>query len=339
MKRYGLWFVLNVVCIVLLVVSAGETVETDHYIAVTIMAFLSVVSLRLLHGAWKRDADRTIQTYATLIAERFARSKSGMIGFMVIAVLVYAAIMAPVITPHDPLEINWAAVAMTPGDGYLLGTDDMGRDILTRAIFGLRVVLGVALLSVVVNAFLGTTLGLVAGYYGGWVDSIIMRLLEMWNSVPFILLAIALMAALGTSLLILVLVVSLSGILQFARLIRGSVLVVRKSEFVDAAKVMGVRGSVTMVRHVLPNCVAPIIIMSTLKLGDTILTIAGLSFLGLGIQPPTPSLGAMLSTGQQFLYQNPYMSVVPGILILITVLNFNLLGDGLRDAFDTRLID
>jgi ABC-type dipeptide/oligopeptide/nickel transport system permease subunit len=213
----------------------------------------------------------------------------------------------------------------------------MGRDVLSRAIFGLRIVIAVSVLAVVVNMILGTVFGLLAGYYGGWVDTVIMRALEMWNSIPFILLAIALMAALGTGLLNLVLVVSLSGIMQLARLIRGQVLVIRRTQFVDAARVMGVPGPRVLSRHVLPHTIAPIVVMSTLKIGETILTISGLSFLGLGIQPPTPSLGAMLSTGQQFLYQNVMMAVLPGVMILITVLSFNLFGDGLRDAFDSRL--
>jgi ABC-type dipeptide/oligopeptide/nickel transport system permease subunit len=215
----------------------------------------------------------------------------------------------------------------------------MGRDIFSRNLFGIRVALGIGIAAVLLNTLIGTFLGLVAGYYGKKTDNIIMRLLEAWNSIPFILLAIAIMAALGTGIWKLILIVSLSNIMAFARIIRGSVLLVKESDFISAAKVIGIPDSLIILRHVIPNCISPILVLASLSLGETILVIAGLSFLGLGIQPPMPSLGAMLSNGQQYLHENILMSVVPGVTILLIVLSFNLFGDGVRDALDSRLID
>lgn len=260
-----------------------------------------------------------------------------MLGMGVVLLLGYVAVLAPFLAPHDPLAMDWGAISSAPSVQHWLGTDDLGRDIFSRALFGTRVALGIGLIAVILNSIIGTGLGLVAGYYGGMMDNIIMRAIEFWNSIPFILMAIALMAALGTGIGNLILVVSLTGIMEFARIIRGDVLLVREADYVSAARVMGVSDGQIMVRHILPNCIAPIIVLATLRIGETILTVAGLSFLGLGIQPPTPSLGSMLSNGQQFLYDNILMSVVPGTLILLIVLAFNLFGDGLRDALDSRL--
>ncbi len=176
-----------------------------------------------------------------------------------------------------------------------------------------------------------------AGYYGGKTDNIIMRMLEIWNAIPFILLAIAIMAALGTGIGKLIIIVSLSNLMAFARIIRGSVITVRESDYIAAAKVIGISDTQIIVRHIIPNCISPILVLATLSIGETILIIAGLSFLGLGIQPPMPSLGGMLSNGQQFLHENILMSVVPGVTILLIVLSFNLFGDGVRDALDSRL--
>ena len=313
----------------------GESMNhgVSYGIMAALGAFLAVSTARR-----RRDTDGgEIKSLRYLIWRKLQANRAAVMGMIIVVLLMYTAVLSPFLAPQDPYVIDWGAIAQGPSPGHSFGTDDMGRDVLSRAIFGLRIVIAVSVLAVVVNMILGTLFGLLAGYYGGWVDTVIMRALEMWNSIPFILLAIALMAALGTGLLNLVLVVSLSGIMQLARLIRGQVLVIRRTQFVDAARVMGVPGPRVLSRHVLPHTIAPIVVMSTLKIGETILTISGLSFLGLGIQPPTPSLGAMLSTGQQFLYQNVMMAVLPGVMILITVLSFNLFGDGLRDAFDSRL--
>jgi ABC-type dipeptide/oligopeptide/nickel transport system permease subunit len=330
-----IWTGVNLILLALFAPRVGES--GDHLFSYLILAGIGLlVGATALRRTLHRSQSR-IRSIRDLVWSKLRANRSAMAGMVVIIALLYLAMLAPFLAPADPYAINWASVAGGPTAQNVFGTDDMGRDVLSRAIFGLRIVLGVAVLAVIANMLLGTVLGLLAGYYGGVVDSVIMRILEMWNSIPFILLAIALMAALGTGLLNLVLVVSLTSILPLARLIRGQVLVIKKSQFVDAARVMGVPGVLILSRHVLPHCIAPIVVMATLKVGETILTISGLSFLGLGIQPPTPSLGAMLSVGQQYLYNNVLMSIVPGVLILLTVLNFNLFGDGLRDAFDARI--
>ena len=334
-RFFWIWTALHIIATAMTLPRWNET--QDHMVstgaAVATAMVLALQAIRVTRH--RREGE--IVSLGTLVWRKLRANRAALTGMAVIVTLLYVALWGPFAAPHDPYLIDWGKVAAGPTAENIFGTDDLGRDVLSRAIFGLRVVIAVAVLAVVVNILLGTFFGMVAGYYGGAVDAVIMRFLEMWNSIPFILLAIALMAALGTGLLNLVLVVSLSGIMQLARLVRGQVLVVRESQFVDAARVMGIPGPQIMVRHILPHTVAPLVVMSTLKIGETILTISGLSFLGLGIQAPTPSLGAMLSTGQQFLYQNVFMAVVPGVLILLTVLSFNLFGDGLRDAFDTRL--
>ncbi|MFW5695298.1 MAG: ABC transporter permease [Alkalispirochaeta sp.] len=335
--RRSLWTLVFVYLAGLVLFAPRMTRSFDHAVSYGVAAAITALLLTVAIVSRRKGSSGEITSTGTLAWRKVQANSAAMTGMVIVLVLLYLGVFSPFLAPHDPYEINWGLVAAAPGGRHLLGTDDLGRDVLSRAIFGLRTIVGVSVLAVIVNIALGTLFGLTAGYYGGWADALIMRILEMWNSVPFILLAIALMAALGTGLLNLVLVVSLSGIMQLARLIRGQVLLLRRSQFVDAARVMGVPSPVILVRHILPHTIGPLVVMATLKVGETILTIAGLSFLGLGIQPPTPSLGAMLSTGQQFLYQNPLMAIVPGVLILLTVLSVNLLGDGLRDAFDTRL--
>ncbi len=272
-----------------------------------------------------------------LMYRRLVRNKNAMFGMVVLILLSYLALLAPFISPHDPLETDWGALSQGISATHWLGTDDMGRDIFARTLFGIRVALGIGLTAVVLNTLIGTLLGLLAGYYGGRIDSIIMRMLEVWNSIPFILLAIAIMAALGTGIGKLILIVSLSNLMAFARIIRGSVLTVKEADYIAAARVIGVSDRSIIITHIIPNCISPILVLASLTIGETILVIAGLSFLGLGVQPPMASLGGMLSNGQQFLHENILMSVVPGVTILLIVLSFNLFGDGVRDALDSRL--
>lgn len=318
---------------------AGKSL--DAKISYALFAALSLMPAWLLYRARqkaRRKQDR-IETTGDLVWKKLKRSKLAVVGAVILLIMVYAAVLAPFAAPYDPLEMNWAAVSQPPGAAHWLGSDDMGRDLLSRCIYGSRVALGLGLMAVALNTLLGTSLGILAGYFGGKVDFLVMRALEFWSSLPFILFAIALMAALGAGLVNLVLVVSLTGIMEFARIIRSEALQLRKADYVSAGLVLGLPHRLIILRHVLPNCLAPIIVMATLRIGDTILTIAGLSFLGLGINPPTPSLGAMLASGQQFLYENPAMSLAPGAMILLIVLAANLLGDGLRDALDSKLSD
>lgn len=285
----------------------------------------------------KKKVGHQVKSSGYLMWRRLAKNKNAMVGMVVLIILTYLAILAPFISPHDPLEIDWGALSEGISTTHWLGTDDLGRDILSRNIYGIRVALGIGVIAVVLNTVIGTFLGILAGYFGGKTDNVIMRMLEVWNSIPFILLAIAIMAALGTGIGKLILIVSLSNLMAFARVIRGSVLLVSEADYISAAKVIGISDVSIILKHIIPNCISPILVLASLSIGETILVIAGLSFLGLGVQPPMASLGGMLSNGQQFLHENILMSLVPGVTILLIVLSFNLFGDGVRDALDSRL--
>ena len=235
------WAIANIIILVVTVPFLRDSL--DHSVSGGILAAVTLtVALMAVRTARAGEAGE-IKSLRYLVWQKLRKNRAAMVGMGVVVALLYAAMLSPFITPQDPYVINWAAITTGPTELNVFGTDDLGRDVLSRAIFGLRIVIGVSVLAVIVNMVLGTVFGLLAGYYGGMTDALIMRILEMWNSIPFILLAIALMAALGSSLINLVLVVSLSGIMQLARLIRGQVLVIRKSQFVDAAKVMGVPGT------------------------------------------------------------------------------------------------
>lgn len=283
--------------------------------------------------------NKKIKSSGQMLWRRLTKNKNAMFGMVVLIILSYLAILAPFVSPVDPFDTDWGALSEGMSTAHWLGTDDMGRDIFARTLFGIRVALGIGALAVVLNTLIGTFFGLIAGYFGGKIDNIIMRLLEVWNSIPFILLAIAIMAALGTGIGKLILIVSLSNLMAFARVIRGEVLTTKKADYIAAARVIGVSHRKIIMTHIIPNSISPILVLASLSVGETILVIAGLSFLGLGVQPPMASLGAMLANGQQYLHQNLLMSMVPGITILFIVLSFNLFGDGVRDALDSRLGD
>lgn len=325
----------------LLVISAPRFSESRDTVISYLLFLLMSLGLGLVWYKSKRAAKRRQgrMTGSARIMIKLRRNKTALFGLIVISVVAYLAVLAPFCVPQDPNAIDWSALAAKPSAKHWMGTDELGRDLMSRVIYGMRVALGLGLMAVILNSITGTVLGLLAGYYGGKVDTVIMRILEVWNSIPFILLVIAIMAALGTGLVKLVIVVSLSGIMSFARIIRGSALVLKEQDYISAARVMGFPNWIILLRHLLPNCVAPIIVMASLRIGDTILTVAGLSFLGLGIQPPMASLGYMLASSQQYLSQNIYMSLFPGLAILLIVLSLNLFGDGLRDALDSRLTD
>ena len=332
--------ILIVINFLLLALFASQSlINQDATISYAVFVGLTLVLIFCYWYNRKTQAkqEQGTSTAMSLMLMKLKRNKAAMGGMFVVTALIYCAILAPFIVPVDPFTMDWAALASGPSSAHWLGTDVLGRDTLSRTIYGTRIALGIGLLAVLLNTIMGTGLGLLAGYYGGKTDNIIMRSLEFWNAIPFILMAIALMAALGSGLFNLVLVVSLTGILEFARIIRGDSMLLRGADYVNAARVMGIPDGQIIRRHILPNCLAPTIVMATLRVGETILTIAGLSFLGLGIQPPTASLGAMLASGQQYLHQNLAMSLVPGSIILLIVLAFNLFGDGLRDALDSKI--
>ncbi len=268
---------------------------------------------------------------------RFLSNRVAPIGLAIVATGIVVALLAPVIAPYDPRRISPAEALAPPGGAYLFGTDGFGRDVFSRVLMGSRISLVVAFLSVLTALVLGTTLGLTAGFYGGWWDGVSMRAMDIVFAFPAILLAIAIMAVLGTNLLNLVIAIGIVYTPQFARVARAAALTIRSQEFVDAARALGLGNLRILWRHIAPNVLAPITVQVSLSLSLAILSESALSFLGLGTQPPTPSWGNMLSEGRQFLELAPWNAIFPGLAIMIVVLGFNLLGDGLRDLLDPRL--
>lgn len=268
---------------------------------------------------------------------------SGIIGLSIMTAIVLATVLAPWISPYDPVQqdINqrlrpplWVNEA---GGRHFLGTDQLGRDVLSRLIYGSRVSLVVGFTAVPLSALIGTLVGVVSGYTSGLVDEVLMRLVDIQLAIPFILLALAVMAVLGPNLLNLIIVLAVTTWVHFAKLIRGEVLSVRERDFVVAALALGASHARIMRLHILPSIVSSITVLTTLNLPRTIITEAGVSFLGLGIQPPTPSWGGMLSEGQEYVWTAWWLSTLAGLAISITVLGANLLGDWVRDALDPRI--
>jgi peptide/nickel transport system permease protein len=257
-----------------------------------------------------------------------------LFGGGICALLVALAAFAPFLAPDDPARIDLAARLAAPGPGHLLGLDSLGRDIFSRIVYGSRVSLYVGVVTVAVSVVIGTTVGAVAGYRGGWVDEITMRVVDVFLAFPGILLAIALTAVLGPSLRNVVLALCVMGWVGYARIVRGQVLLARELAYVEAARAVGCSGTRVLARHILPNVIAPVVVEATFGMAGAIVAEAGLSFLGLGTQPPTPSWGAMLAEGRQFILLAPHLTIWPGLAILLTVLGINLLGDALRDRLD-----
>ena len=271
------------------------------------------------------------------IWRRLRKNPLAMFGLFIVVLLIFFAITADVIAPYTYYEQDLIASFQPPSKDHLFGTDEFGRDILSRIIHGSRISLQVGLIAVGISVIFGGFFGAVAGYYGGRIDNIIMRGMDILLSIPSILLAIAIAASLGPGLYNMMVAVGISTTPQYARIIRGSVLSLRGQEFVEAAKAVGSSDTRIIMKHILPNCLAPIIVQSTLGVASAILTAAGLSFIGLGIQPPTPEWGAMLSGGREYIRDYAYMTIFPGLAIMITILALNFLGDGLRDVLDPKL--
>ena len=277
------------------------------------------------------------QTPLRIFWRRLRRSKGALVGMTILGLLVVAAAGAPFLAPFDPIKVTDNAL-FSPGVPYLLGTDQYGRDILSRLIHGARISLTIGLISVGIAASCGVLIGLIAGYYGRWVDGILMWLINVMLAVPGILLALAIVTIRNEpNLTNLMIAVGISGIPTYARLVRGSVLAAKENLYVDAARVLGAPTHTILFRHLLPNVIAPVIVAATLGTGTAILAAASLSFLGLGSQPPSPEWGRMLSEGRGYLRDQWWISTFPGLAIMLTVLAMNLLGDGLRDALDPRL--
>lgn len=267
---------------------------------------------------------------------RLRRNYLAIFGFIVLLILIFVAVFAEQVAPFGYAEQDYMMIRKPPSEAHLLGTDEFGRDILSRLIFGSRVSLQVGLVAVSISLFAGGAIGAVAGYYGGRVDNILMRIMDVQLAIPTILLAIVISAALGPGLFNLMVAVGITSIPRFARLMRASVLSIKGMEFIEAARAMGASHTRIILMYILPNCMAPLIVQSTLSVANAILFAATLSFLGLGIQPPFPEWGGMLSAARPYLRNSAYMSIFPGLAIMITILALNFLGDGLRDALDPK---
>src|SRR3990172_2786164 len=278
-----------------------------------------------------------------MLLTRLARRRTALFGFVVVGIVCLTAVLAPLVSPFDPLAQDIGQRLREPGwqdaQGRLhpLCTDHLGRDILARVIFGSRIALVVGLSAVLISGVLGMAIGLVSGYFGGRVDDFFMRLADIQLAFPFILLAIAVIGVLGPSLQNIIIVIGVSSWVVYARVVRGEVLSIREREFVQAAIALGGRDGRILVRHVLPNAFTPWLVVATLDMARVIVIESALSFLGLGVQPPTPTWGGMLADGRVYLSTAWWLATFPGLAILVTVLGINLLGDGLRDTLDPRL--
>ena len=271
---------------------------------------------------------------------RLLRDGGALFGIVLVAVFAVLALLAPMLAPYDPDAVDAAnRLAPVGASGHLLGTDDLGRDLLSRLLWGGRVSLVVGLLPVLIASLVGVTLGALAGYIRGGADGFIMRCMDVLLAFPAYLLAIAIVAALGAGLSNAILAIAIVSIASFARLVRGSVLSVREREFIHAARLAGARDVRIVGQHVLPNVLTPVIVFATLEAGRTIIFAAGLSFLGLGAQPPTAEWGSMLAQGRGLLNVAPHVATLPGVAILLVSLGLNLFGDGLRDALDPRAVE
>lgn len=267
---------------------------------------------------------------------KFKRNHVALLGALIVLAMIVLAIFAPLLATHDPFQTSFMTIRKAPSATFWLGSDELGRDIYSRMLFGARASLMAGVVSVAIAVIIGVPLGLISGYFGGWVDSIISRFTEALLAIPFLILAIALAAFLEPSLTNAMIAIGVSAAPKFVRLARGQVLAVKSEDYVQSSRALGASDTRIIARHILPNIMPPLIVQATITIATAIIAEASLSFLGLGLQPPNPSWGSMLNTGKNFMVQAPWMSIFPGTAIFLVVLGFNLLGDGLRDALDPR---
>ncbi|MBW3632597.1 MAG: ABC transporter permease [Chloroflexi bacterium] len=268
---------------------------------------------------------------------RLFRTTQAQIGGAIVLLLLLTAVFAPLVAPYDPYELRVGSAKDPPSPAYPFGTDDLGRDMLSRIMYGARITVQIGTISVALALGIGVTIGLVAGFYGGWIDSLLMRFTDIMLAFPGFLLTLAIVAVLGPGLTNAMIAVGVGAFPGFARLVRGSVLSIRETEYVTAERVLGATPTRIMRSSILPNVLAPIIVLATLAFPLAVLDAAALSFLGLGAQPPTPEWGALLVDGRNYLRTAPHLVNIPGLAIFITVLGFNLIGNNLRDVLDPRL--
>jgi len=275
--------------------------------------------------------------FVRLLAERLRANRLALAGLVLVAALALAAIAAPWVAPHDPTAIDARLILAAPSAQHLLGTDDLGRDVLSRMIFGARISLAVGFVSVGIAVFIGTTLGACAGFFGGIVDSLVMRFVDIMLCFPSTFLILTVIAFIGPSIWNVMFVIGVTGWMGVCRLVRAEFLSLRERDFVVAARAIGAGDARLIFRHILPNAMAPVLVAAVLGVAGAILTESGLSFLGLGVQPPTPSWGNILTAGKDNIDVAWWLSFFPGIAITLTMLGYNMLGEGLRDALDPRL--
>jgi peptide/nickel transport system permease protein len=269
--------------------------------------------------------------------KRLVRNRAAIFGGIVVLLLIGTSLAAPLIAPYDPLKQNLRNNLLSPSPAHWFGTDVHGRDIFSRVLYGAAISLRIGFMGALLGGAIGVVLGLIAGFYGGWADMLIMRLVDIQLAFPGLLLAIAIITVIGPGLENVIIAVSVFSVPTFTRVVRGSVLSVRQRDFIMAAHTVGARNIRIMRLHLFPNILAPVLVLLTMRVATAILTAASLSFLGLGAQPPIPEWGAMLSDGRDYLVLAPHVATFPGLAILLAVLGFNLLGDGLRDALDPRM--
>lgn len=272
-----------------------------------------------------------------MFARRFFKNRLSVLGLAVVILLILVSLFAGVVRPHDPLKISISTRTQGPSNLHYFGTDHFGRDIYSRVLSGAKISLTVGLVSVALGALIGIMFGAVGGYFGGWIDYVIVLVMDTIISFPATLLAIGLMSVMGLGVTNIIIALAFIGIPHYGRVVRGAVLSIREKEYIEAARASGSGHLKLLLIHVLPNAMAPLIVVTTIGVANAILIEAALSFLGLGVPPPAPSWGNMLADGRNFITQAPWMTIFPGIAISVTVLGFNTLGDGLRDVLDPKL--
>jgi peptide/nickel transport system permease protein len=303
---------------------------------------VATVALGDREGAWRADGTvvgraRKPASVWRVTFRRLRRSKTAMFGMGIACLVFLVAALADVIAPYGYADMHPESMLQPPSGQYWLGTDQMGRDLLSRVIYGSRISIYVGVVSTIFGALMGIPLGVIAAYYGGFLDNLIMRLIDIWVAFPNFLLALVISVILGPSVTNVVIALAIVRVPTMARVVRGTALSVKENDYVQAARAVGVEDRRLLVRHILPNCMAPVIVLATLEVATAIIVEAALSFLGLGTQPPTPSWGWDLRANVVFIEDNPWIAIFPGLAIFITVLAFNMFGDGLRDALDPRL--
>ena len=283
------------------------------------------------------NSPKKTQTHAALVWRRLRRSKTAVAGLVIVGVYLFLALCGPWLAPYDPYFQDLNLSYLRPCMDHWLGCDEFGRDILSRLLYGARVSLVIQFWAVMISLVIGTFLGSVSGYFGGRIDEVVMRLMDIMMAFPGILLALAIVAILGPSLTNLIVAIGINSVPGFSRVARGTVISVKKNDYVTAARAIGESDLSILFRYVLPNAISPIIVQTTMRMATVLLTAAGLGFLGLGVQPPSPEWGTMLSAARVYLRSAPHVAVIPGVTIMIVVLGFNFFGDGLQDALNPRL--